>query len=347
MQLLCLSNEPEPSPVVEYMEAHPDIAAEYLTIEPATLLRRVRKSAIINYETILFYLTNHSVPTNLIVRAVESIRRYHVCRTIVFAPGGAGCADLVTLLADLDVREVVPVYPDTDVAAELDVCLSPEGRSFTAVMQAVATAQIETARSYVRPKLEIPEGVRLHFAVAGAQERTGTTTQAFGMYHALAALGFRPLLVDERRGFLTHLNTMYGDESEVDGCVLTIRGMDFSDVAPLDLEYNAYIHDFGVLDAEVLDDYRYSPVRILCAGCKPWEYAAFAQNRHAFGEEYQTVVFSFATDYDRAAVEDRANGEYRTEFAPYNPDMWTHQNKEWYEEMLLPVLREVVAVCPV
>lgn len=342
--LLCLTDGAEISPVYEYCQQinlHYDIIdlTEYTDLKTAVAKNR----AIANYDFVLFYFTvGSSLHRSELLETVTHIRRFYHARIIVFAPNNPETVQLFGELIDMGLRELVVIMDDTDIASELEECLSMDGKSFAEITQIQFAARTEKARSYIRPEFVIPDDLRLTIGVAGSQPRTGVTTQAFSMYHALAFLGFSPCIVDVNQSFIESLLMLYEDEAERKGSVITIQGMDFSPDIQVGTGHNIFIYDLGELDDNNAGIFRVCDLRILCAGTKPWELPVFAAKENVYGQDIDMMLFSFASEREQNII-DELGLAYTVAYVPWNPDIWEHTNKEWHEQLLIPFLKERLA----
>lgn len=339
--LLCLSDGEDVSPVLEYCDRR-GLYAEYISIGDypniKTALSKYRATA--NYDFILFYFTARTIPEEDLIESASFILKFYHARIIVFAPSGAGTSQLFGALFDMGLRELVDYNDTTDLGAELEQCLSMDGKGYAEAVQVGITAQIETAWAYIRPILDIPEGLRLTIAIAGAQHRIGVTTQAFSMYHALVALGFTPCIVDVEQSFIESLMMVYEDETEAEGSIVHIQGMDFSHDIQVGTGHNVFLYDLGVLHEAAAEIFRDCSLRVLCAGTKAWELPLLAEKLGTYRDDIQMIVFSFASKSEEKRIGAMEIGSYTTAYAPWNPDIWEHGNKEWYERLLVPLLKE-------
>jgi|GEM_PF-2025645 len=297
-----------------------------------------------NYKFVLFHFTKTPVPEADLCEAVSFIKKFHHARVIVFAPQDAQTTKVFAALVRMALHELVAVSGDTDLFAELEKCLSYEGKGFSHSTQIAATAHIETVRSYIRPRLEIPEGFSLTVGLAGAQGRVGVTTQAFSLYHALEALGFSPCIVDTAQAFIGALMKLFPEETGICGSVVSIRGMDFTHAVQVGTGHNVFIFDCGRLEEENIQIFQACGLRLLCTGAKAWEFPELAKTLRAYPHAAQHLILSFVSPKEERQIQPLLAGLPPAAFAPWNPDIWEETNKEWHEKFLIPILKELVAL---
>lgn len=344
--LLCITDSADLTPVHEYCQRTNlyhnclSLSEENMSIKAA--LEKTRTLA--NYDFILFYFVALTPEIcRELTKAVKHTRRYYHARILVFAPESPLSLQLFGVLADEGLRELAAVNEQTDLAVELEECLSKNGKSFASAADLQVAAQIEQTRSNIRPEFIIPDGLILEIGIAGAQPRTGVTTQAFSLYHAFQSLGFAPCIVDVRQRLLPILMTLYGDELKQDEAMVKIKSIDFvrneQEAAPETDSRNVFLYDFGELSEEMSERFGSCDYRILCAGAKPWELPLFAQKEEMYGKLLDMVLFSFASEQEKEMVKS-IGLPYHTEYPSWNPDIWKCAELDWYKKLLLPFLKE-------
>lgn len=304
-----------------------------------TVLARYR--ALPNYQ-FLFLQYDDRIPEQELLEAAAYLRAFHRCRVIVFAPKSPHTSQVFGKLIDLDIRELVQVDEDTDLFRSLEDCMSDDGMDFSSVVELQAMADVETARTYVRPELEIPKGFVLSVGIAGTQARVGVTTQAFSFYHALKHLGFQPCIIYTDQEFIGQLLSLYEDEAVAEGSVVSIQGMDFAAGIQIGTGHNAYLYDCGVLNRDNAKAFSACNLRFLCAGTKAWELPYLVQALAAFPNTAGHLLFSFSSDREEKEALELLDGILPASFAPYAPDIWHHGERLWHEELLVPMAKELL-----
>lgn len=317
-----------------------NVYLEHLPLESAHPLKMTlsRYQSLSNFNHVVFYFEEEPEWEEL-RDAVEFLKRFHHTRITVFSPSSAATYRLFGQLSRLDVRELVAVDDGTVLEDELERCISYEGAGFLEAVTIQQTAQIAMVREYVRPDLPIPEDYALTVAVAGTQHRTGVTTQAFSIYHALRYLGFRPCIVDTGQAFIGELLNLYEEESVVEGSVVSIREMDFASAVQVGTGHNAFIYDCGVLTEQSMADFSSCDLRFLCAGTKAWELPHLVTALAGFPGAAQQILFSFASKREEKEAETLVGGLLPVSFAPWFPDIWNLEERVWHEEFLIPLVK--------
>lgn len=296
--------------------------------------------AMPNYEYIMFHFTS-PFETEPVLEAVSHIRRFYHARVIIFAPQCPETAGLFTALVDIGLRELVTVNEDTDLQAELQECMSRDGKGFLSSVEIAASAGIEMAQAKIRPKLSLPQGKNLILGIAGTQDRVGVTTQAFCIYHALKALGLTPCIIDRKRAFTEMLASFYSDEMVVDGSLFSIYGVSFANDLQIGTAYNAFIVDYGVLSPDTAQDFELCDIRLLCSGAKAWEFPYLIKTLQAYPNIAQQAVFSFVPQSEEKEVSLLVKNIIPASFAPWTPDIWSVES-EWHERFILPLVKEAI-----
>lgn len=322
------------------------LATTYPSAQLKSLTAFVTREKTLNQQNFLLLdLTGAEYSPEHILSAVQLLRRFSVARLIFIAPAGEATDLLFGRLAAFRVTDLITVRQDTDVLAELKTCLSAEGdyhRRMEAMQAAMATTAVKTVNPFT-----IPSGLVITVAVAGTMPRIGATTQVFGLYHYLKALGFHPAVLDESGELIATLWNLYSEQGREGSDYVTMNGIPFC--TAICEQYDAYLVDMGVLSSETAHLFASADLSVLVGGAKPWELPELAMalpllEEHA-PKELLTLI-SFATDQDMAAL-----GKYlgvRAANVPYQPDIWEPGDKSTYQRVVLPALQTIcggVASC--
>lgn len=311
-----------------------------ITRYPTLIAALSRNRALPNYEHIVFHFDAPPV-VEPVLAAAAHIRRFHHARIIVFAPQCTETTEVFAALSAMGLRELVAVNAETDLLAELQECISQDGKGYLNSVEITATAGIEAARVTMRPQLSIPQGKYVTAGIAGTQERTGVTTQAFAAYYALKALGAVPCIVTRKQGFAQLLAALYPDEFEANGSLSSIRGVVFANDIQIGTEHNVFLMDYGILAPDIAQDYGGCDIRLLCSGAKPWEFPQLVATLKHCPDAAQRVVFSFVASKEEKDVRALVANAIPADFAPWSPDIWNSAS-DWHEQFWLPLIKEVV-----
>ena len=269
-----------------------------------------------------------------VLTAAQQLREFPSVRLVFIGQPCEAVDDLFRCLRELHHTDVVSVPSGADAEEALTEIFAADTPEEPEAPKAEAREPTATARQRV---YRVPKGVTLHFAVAGAMPRCGTTTQAFALYHALTRFGLHGTIRD-CAGTLPLLSR-YETVSDTESGGLRIRNINFLHAGESFSAYDFVVTDLGVLVYDSAPAFCAADASVLVGCTKPWELPAFANAVElTFGFDCNcfAVVASFSTEGELARLE-RCLGERRA-IAPYQPNIWRPDGGELYERLLAPVL---------
>lgn len=270
-----------------------------------------------------------------ILSAVQLLRRFSVVKMIFLAPPGDRTTTLFKRLAEQRIDGLI--LDQEDPSGLLAASLQGDNgymHRLSAIQQAVAGA----AEQKVSP-LHIPPGLIIDVAVCGAMPRVGVTTQAFGLYHYLSKVGFRPCILDQEQPALKMLMDLYRDRSvELDG-YKEINGIRFT--RERSSAFDAYILDYGTVTPEWIKPICAADLTVFVGGVKPWELPALAAGHNmlkASKPNELVTLISFSAPEDMETVKQYLDNCIAV---AYHPDIWMPGSDTAYHAAVLPALRRL------
>lgn len=170
-------------------------------------------------------------------------------------------------------------------------------------------------------------------AVAGCQQRIGTTTQALQIVKYLKLMGYQACYIEmNQQGYIEGIKELYNGvkENRKKKCCIyeEIDMFKRENIAELGwLDYDFLIKDYGAVTAQGFEKLSFMEqrYRIFCGGVKPNEI--FAVNRVLEEPAYAATgyIFSFVPNADREAVREMMEEKKDcTFFADYVPDAYQY-----------------------
>lgn len=275
-----------------------------------------------------------------ILSGVQQLRRFSSAQLIFIGQPSEKTTELFGTLASVHhVEYLITEEQDAKIDAQLRSCFQ-DTPYLPQKMQAIQRQMVQTAVQTAAP-LQMPAGLMIHVAVAGAMHRCGTTTQAFGLWHYLKSLGLHPAIWD-KCGTTLPIIQMLEDPVNTENAV-EIHGIPFCETESTD--FNAYILDYGTLTPENALHFGRADISVLVGCTKPWELPSFAEalqqiDRNPCREFVTMASFSTKQDLERLS---KYIGQ-RSGLAPYNPNLWESSTPQAYKPLILPALKSICGV---
>lgn len=294
-----------------------------------------REKTLYQQDFILFDLADQPWSNEHILSAVQMLRRFFVGHILFLSPENTDIKTLYGALAN-QFRVSGLMYENSETAEILrDNLLNPDGKKFAAVLGAIQSGVTAVAAQTVSP-LNIPPGLVITIAVAGAMPRCGTSTQVFALWHYLSGLGFHPAIMDST-GRADALMEFFAADSQTHDGYTTMKGIPF---CPTPVEdFNCYIVDAGVLmpNTAILQD---ADVAVVVGGTKPWELPPLAAAL-AYLKPHKALatLLSFSTEEGVQLVKPYLGKHYA--MAAYHPDFLAPAAPAPYQAAILPCLKSV------
>lgn len=271
-----------------------------------------------------------------VLSAVQMLRRLFVGHLIFLSPQSDDAKILYGALAN-QFRINGLIYEDEETADKLrSYLLNPDIGKFGTVLEAVQAGVVTQATQVVSP-LDIPPGLVVTLAVAGAMPRCGTTTQVFALWHYLSGLGFRAAIIDTT-GRADGLEDFYAEELTRHDGYMAIRGIPFC--VERQEVFNAYIVDAGVVapNNSILLE---SDVAVVVGGAKPWELPPLAAALAFLRDKcrYVCALVNLSTDAEVQAIKSYLGVHYAA--TAYHPDFMAPTAPTVYQQAVLPCLKAV------
>lgn len=178
-------------------------------------------------------------------------------------------------------------------------------------------------------------------AFLGIMPRIGTTTQAFCLCSYLIRHGYRACYIEcNTSGYIDSLGEYYdgvktGSEGQkiYMGVEMFPKGFNLRKI--LDMDYDFFIYDFGCINTAQELNWIEKDIKILVAGTKPSELAAFQSAIKLIDDQNPAFIFSFSAESEHDEVR-KMMGESagKTYFADYTPDPFEDTLPEIYADIL-------------
>lgn len=178
-------------------------------------------------------------------------------------------------------------------------------------------------------------------AVAGCQERIGTTTQALQLLLCLQKLEYSAAYIEMGgRGYVEGMTGVYEGIEKYPGHI-TYRDVDmYRGEHIIDATRNAYdylIKDYGSITDKDFQKISFleQDVKVVVGGVKPNEIGFVEAVLEEKCYEDVRYVFSFVAASDQQDIKAlMGNAAERTYFAAYTPDPFAYKEHEIYEYLL-------------
>jgi len=301
----------------------------------------LRNNTLINANYFVIDLTDADFTPDNIIDGAEIYKKLYNSRLVFISPSSK-YVDLFAKLSDKGINNLISVSDGTDLLKEFEICISQNGKSYLDVANIRNNSNIETAKRIARPTIKIKDGVSIKIGIAGADIRTGCTTQAFAITQYMKWLGFESCYVDAVGKH--YLSIIDEHESNLIDKIsyFIFKGCNISSKIPDGNSINASIIDFGVLSNDNIANFSKCDMQIVLSGSKLWEMSSIAN----ILTEYDCIknsffVFSFASDDDKEMVKKLFATVCTPYFAPYQPDVFRLDNTSFYNTMLLSTIKQI------
>ena len=298
-----------------------------------------REKTLSTQDYICIDLTSTQYSNSHVLSAVQYIRRYSQAELIFLAEKGEETTQLYGSLAEqFHVKHLIKNGGQAEVIEKMRACLQGDNSPLGFVEDIVAKAVGDMKKAV--KLLEIPEGLVISVGCAGSQARCGTTTQVIMAVHALNAMGFRVAVMDRNKQFVDKLwRFCPAEERETQDGVSKMYGVYF--VESETPEFNAYVHDCGIVSETDPKDFVTHDLNILVCCTKPWELPftlPAIRLAHQWKPQNMMIVTSFSTKEESEEVQAIVGQVFR---ANYRPDIWSKEIDATYKQTLLPILRRI------
>lgn len=338
MKQLCYLSEQSRAGRWDELCARLDIVVTWYDIDRIKSLSAfvAREKTLYQQDYILLDLAQHTWSNEHILSAVQMLRRFFVGQLLFLSPEHTDAKQLFGALANQ--FHVSGLFFDGEDAEERvqSFLEAPREGRLAAMLGAVRDGVAAQAGKTVSP-LNIPRGLTLTVAVAGAMPRCGVTTQTIALFHYLASLGFAPAILDASDR-AEPLLEFYSETCRRKDGYAELGGVLFCQ-EPQE-RFNAYIVDTGTVRSDgVL--FRDADLVVVVGGAKPWELpplaAALAFLRDVKREDQIAALISFSTPRELKQLEPYL-GKH---FAPcsYHPDLLAPSAPAPYQKAILPCLK--------
>ena len=216
--------------------------------------------------------------------ALQSMQIMLNVRIIPILSGMENADAYIGRLLDIGVMDIVTADNMDGIKDELAECLSEDGmqrykRQSESLMQDTAFEEVPKQKEIVKYKWDARN---VKIAIAGTQRRSGVTVTAFNFAAWLIARGASACYVEDNTN--RHLNWIINIyDSEKDGEVYPVGGIDCYFANETDKDYNFIIYDCGELK-EMITIFKEADIRLLCGSILPYEAKDYLQVLNACNE---------------------------------------------------------------
>lgn len=275
---------------------------------------------------IVIDVTLWSEDSKIIADRINDIAASTRSKIIIFAVGYQTNSRLYSTLQKYGINNIITAGNLADIKTEFTAFYNNKN---TETVKRVTYEPIETDSKQSTAKT---------IAVAGAQERIGTTTQCFQIVKYLTSKGYKTAYLEfNNTDYLKKMKKLFG-LSESDFSFEGINLYSKERINEAIKEFDYIVYDYGSITSQVFNQYSFLErnISIIVCGAKPSEIEYSTQALAIF-QKYSniTYLFNFVAKSDETDIIAQM-GNNKTYFSPLIPDSFSIllTQQKLYDEIL-------------
>lgn len=251
--------------------------------------------------------------SKIIADKINDIAASTRSKIIIFAVGYKLNSRLCSALREYGINSIITAGNLADIKAEFTAFYNDET---VEMIKRVISEPLET---------ELKNPTARTIAVAGSQNRIGTTTQCFQIVKYLSSKGYKSAYLEfNDTDYLKKMKTLFG----LSGDVFSFEGINLyskEQINEVIKEFDYIVYDYGSVTNPTFNQYSFLErnTSIIVCGAKPGEIEHSTQ---ALGilQKYNNVIylFNFVAKSDEADIITQM-GNHKTFFSPLIPDTFS------------------------
>lgn len=271
---------------------------------------------------------------NEFIEALVAFKTMYDSRIIIFAEGVQIDDNLIQKLLEVKIYNIITATSVSEIKDQVLRCVSEQGMT---IEEYRSVEQLNSVSRYIFKHKNIK------IAVAGVQNRVGTTTTAFNLTNYLHDIGAKVSCTEaNNNGHLKDIADHYEFIQEIDKCV-KFKGIEYYMDKQFPNDYNFNIFDLGILNFSSLSIFKACDIRILCTGSKPYELPCLNKALKLIGDEKINTIFSFSTEAGRVNLRKLTENENnKVYFSQYSPSIFDGKvNEKMFKDILIDYIIEI------
>ncbi len=275
---------------------------------------------------IVIDVTLWSDDSKIIADRINDVAASTRSKVIIFAVGYQNNSRLCSTLRTYGISRIITAGNLADIKAEFTAFYNDESIE---TVKRIATEPTET---------EIRNSAAMTIAVAGAQNRIGTTTQCFQIVKYLASKGYKAAYLEfNNTDYLEKMKRLFG-LSESDYSFEGIHIYSKEQINKVIQEFDYIVYDYGCITNQTFNQYSFLErnIGIVVCGAKPGEIE-YSTQALSLLQKYNDVIylFNFVAKSDETDIISQM-GNHRTYFSPLIPDTFSVllAQQKLYDEIL-------------
>lgn len=267
-----------------------------------------------NYKCIVVDVSEYADDCQHISDIINDFASMTNSKVIAFAPGYSESSKLYVSLNSYGIKNIVNAGNLAEIKEQF-MMFYTDNRS-DSVRRVIPDNREE-------PELK-PSGV-ITIALAGAQDRIGTTTQCFQIVKYLTSKGYKTAYLEfNNTDYLKKMKRLFG-LSESD---FSFEGIDLfskEQISEVIKNYDYIVYDYGSIKNPSFNQYSFleKSINILVCGAKPGEIECSTQALSMFQKHLEVIfLFNFVAASDEEDIVSQM-GNHKTFFSPLIPDSYS------------------------
>lgn len=271
---------------------------------------------------------------NEFIEALVAFKTMYDSRIIIFAEGLQIEDNLIQKLIKKKVYNIITVTTVLQIKEQILKCVSEQG---------ITIEDYRSDKDTNSLSKYIFKHKNIKIAVAGVQNRVGTTTTAFNITNYLHEIGAKVSYTEANNNeHLKDIAAYYEFIEEIDKCA-KYKGIEYYMYKQFPNDYNFNIFDLGILNLSSLSIFKACDVRILCSGSKPYELLCLNKILKLISDEKINTIFSFSPEAGRVNLKKLTENENnKVYFSQYSPSLFEGKvNEKVFKDILVDYIMEI------
>lgn len=268
------------------------------------------------------------------IEGLVAFKTMYDSRIIIFAEGLQAEENLIQKLLNEKIYNIIIATTVLEIKEQILKCVSEQGMT----IEDYRTADDTNCLSKY-----IFKHKNIKIAVAGVQNRVGTTTTAFNIANYLHSIGAKVSYTEvNKNAHLKDIAAFYEFTKETDNC-FKYKGIEYYLNKHFPDDYNFNIFDLGTLNISSLSIFKACDVKILCGGSKPYEMPFLNKALKLISVEKINTIFSFSAEAGRANLKKLTEKENnKVHFPQYSPNLFDGKvNEKMFKDILIDYIIEI------
>ena len=307
-----------------------EVTAENITYTGNIQLEQLKGYTLDNTNScIVIDVSQWSDENKTIADKINDIAASTRSKVIIFAVGYQLNSRLCSALREYGLSNIITAGNLADIKAE-----------FMAFYNNDSSDIVKRVTADIGSEFDIKPATVTTIAVAGAQSRIGTTTQAFQIVKYLSSKGFKAAYLEfNSTDYLKRMKKLFS-LSESDFSFEGINLYSKEQINEVIKEFDYIVYDYGCITSQTFNQYSFLErnIRIIVCGAKPGEIEYSTQALGLF-QKYNNIIylFNFVAQSDETDIRAQM-GNHKTFFSPLIPDMFSVllPQQKLFDEIIKP-----------